>query len=466
MISTQRPVTLQAGSQTVRVPEERVYFPFASGRFGYDCVACGAKCCGGHGYELGLGAEMQAHLTRAPAVRFFFDRCEAETAKHYHVRNCAPGCFFLNEQHMCGVQVEFGYSSKPETCRLFPFNNFLLVGTHLVVAPHTNLCPLDVLPAGRSSGSSDHGALSADLSAATINLDVPTGEPVGGGAQELIELERRIVTLSEDCLENGDYLRFSAAQLAATRGAGTDSCSRANAYDEVSQFGRVMYDVLGSPAPTVTPNDPLVRTMIASTPALRAQMVFERRNATHRRFAVPLDRVPHVLLALFAFARFAREAGMANVTYQTIMRLCLDYQPLLILLAQVDRPLVWDARAVMDLSFPGDAAEKQRYGNIVRALLPRSQHRAPKTLGQILCEERSTSTAVEHAIFLKSVSRRLAGRLVPIERTRRTWGVRRIFAPRSAIQQWLVGNVNVEYFMNLKATSAGATRGGTRGVQP
>src|SRR2546422_9504145 len=124
MISAQRLVTLRNGAATVQLPEDLVYFAFANGRFGYDCVACGAKCCGGHGYELGLGVELQAHIARAPAVRFFLDRCEAEAASHYHVRNCAPNCFFLNDQRMCGVQVEFGYASKPETCRLFPFNNF------------------------------------------------------------------------------------------------------------------------------------------------------------------------------------------------------------------------------------------------------------------------------------------------------------------------------------------------------
>jgi hypothetical protein len=33
------------------------------------------------------------------------------------MKNCPPACFFLDNDGLCGIQVEHGYDAKPETCR-------------------------------------------------------------------------------------------------------------------------------------------------------------------------------------------------------------------------------------------------------------------------------------------------------------------------------------------------------------
>jgi Fe-S-cluster containining protein len=438
------------------VPADRVYFAFASGRFDYDCRSCGAQCCRGHGYELQVGPELQAHLATAPAVRFFLDRCDAEAERHYHVRNCAPGCFFLTDEGECGIQLTHGYDAKPETCRLFPFNQLARVGEYLIVSPHTGLCPLQARPAGHESVRSAHAALLQMLTRGTVNLDVPQASPLLGDPAKLITLERRIVELSERHLDDGDYAEFAAAQLSATADAfgpiQAASQDASHPRDSLVRFTRTLYEVLGADPPKRGAQDrALVRTLVVTTPALRAQLVFRRRGkTTNAESHIGLHHIPTALLALEAMARIARHAGMRSVTYQTLMKLFMEYHPLIATLAHLDTVMAWRPAATIDLSFPGDKTWRMRYVTVARALLPRAQRETRAPLAQVLCAH-MPSEGLARVTFLKRLAQRLVGRVVPFERTAPASLGQRLSAPRATLQHLVFALANPEILVQFCA---------------
>ena len=112
-----------------------IYFPFPSGRLGYDCVTCQAKCCRGFGYMTTVGAELDRQFEMRPTLPLFVSPPDPRTSGgQVSIGNCAPGCFFLADDGRCDIHRERGFAAKPETCRLFPFNNFRRVGRFLIVA--------------------------------------------------------------------------------------------------------------------------------------------------------------------------------------------------------------------------------------------------------------------------------------------------------------------------------------------
>ena len=141
-----------------------VYFPFADGALGYDCVACGARCCKREGGGFGLSrAELDAldsafgvikswaHPTRSPA--------------YFSIHSPGERCVFLEPDNSCRVQATLGYAAKPLVCRLFPANQFFLLraaGQDLVLVADLNpLCP--IVPATAARHRLCHGPLSQQL---------------------------------------------------------------------------------------------------------------------------------------------------------------------------------------------------------------------------------------------------------------------------------------------------------------
>src|SRR5688572_30455646 len=121
MTKAMRHISVQGPNGPVSVPEENVYFAFESGRWAYDCASCGAKCCRGHGFHVASTAELDAQLTTEPAVGMFMQApTRGSNSRIQAVRNLTPGCFFLTSAGHCSIQLKHGYTSKPETCRLFP----------------------------------------------------------------------------------------------------------------------------------------------------------------------------------------------------------------------------------------------------------------------------------------------------------------------------------------------------------
>ena len=122
-------------------PLRGVHFTFGSGRLAYDCASCGAQCCRGHGFLAREGAEVATLLNEAPELLVFLERGHSQ--RHYvDTRNLAPGCFFLDASSLCRLHAAHGEAAKPETCRLFPFNDVLTSDGALIVRPHMALCPL------------------------------------------------------------------------------------------------------------------------------------------------------------------------------------------------------------------------------------------------------------------------------------------------------------------------------------
>jgi hypothetical protein len=444
-------VVLHGLRPPLTIPRERVYFAFASGRFAYDCVSCQAKCCRGYGYQLQDGPELRGHIGSQPAVRFFLEPVDG--GSRYRVRNCPPGCFFLTAGNLCGIQVGHGYDAKPETCRLFPFNGFRRVAGYLLVYPHPGLCPLEILPGDDRSDNSGYEPLLAAMSAHGINSDVPEVAAIERDVSQLVALEARIVELSESRLQAAGYAPFAAAQLAATSQAfgapaGADATSGRD-LEGLDLFRRLLYEVLGSgPAEAHERHPALVRTMVASTPFLRSQIVFPSRKQDAGQSRVGLERVPHVLMVLHALAALAREAGMRDVTYQTVVRLFMDHRALLTLLAHIDCTMTWKPGVLIDLPFTRRPDFQSRYLRVARALLPGRQAPPSTLLGQVLCEHLPPD-GLHRVEFLKLLAPRLSGRIVMRAGAAGAGWWRPAVRPR--LQRWLLGNLRHNLLMSLAA---------------
>lgn len=435
-------IRLHGAQPPLDVASSDVYFPFASGRLEYDCVACNATCCRGHGYGIQPGHELRTHLKTAPSVRFFLEDVTPSHGSNYAIRNCAPGCFFLTEDGRCGIQARHGYEAKPETCRLFPFNNIRLAGCYLIASPHTGLCPLAIAPPSRKSALSDHEALTNAMRMSGIGANVPRASADVSDISALVRFERQIVDLSEAYLDDADYLAFAIAQVELTDGVwGKDD--RRSARQRLAEYTSLVDEILGGPPTRASSNDQaLERTLIALTPFVRSMLVFPGDDD---KTPVALDRVPYVLVALRTIALHARDAGMPAITFQSLMHLLQPNKPLLAMLAQTDREMRWRPEANVELPLRDARPYRCAYLRIVRALLPASQNRSPMTLGQIL-RHNLQSDGIERAMTLKALARQLAGRCVPAHHGSAAPQPRGF---RVALQQWAIGTFSEDALLMM-----------------
>lgn len=424
------------------MPRDRTYFAFASGRFDYDCVSCGFTCCRGHGYQVHAGDELHGQVRGRPALAIFLERKDSEGRGILNVLNCKPSCFFLNSDGRCDIQRTDGYVSKPETCRLFPFNYLRHVEHYLVVAPHLGLCPLRVAPDGGTAGASCHDNLFADMATQGVHAGIPAATGLVRDVSALVALERSIVSMSEEYLSAAAYEAFVAAQCDATRDASIwNVCRTAPAVptrEETWRWLRLVCEVLGAcPRPEYAEHPTLIRTMVASTPALRSLLVFRQPDRMPGHSIVPLERVPYVLLALHTLAALALEAGMTAVSYQTLMGLYRDHGPLLRMLAYVDCVMTWHPAGVVELAMDGGPDNQRRYIRIIQAIM--STAAIPRSLGRILCDN-ATQEQLDRSVFLRAVARRLADRLVPVsQESDRRPTAREI---KCAVQRWVLSRTN------------------------
>ena len=114
-----------------------LHFAFADGAIGYDCVACGARCCKGLGFALGAD-ELVPLLARAPALAPFAQPVRGAV----HMLDLEDGCWALGDDGQCGIERAHGRAAKPSTCRLFPVNRLVRMGAALVVDLQLTHCPL------------------------------------------------------------------------------------------------------------------------------------------------------------------------------------------------------------------------------------------------------------------------------------------------------------------------------------
>lgn len=388
-----------------------VYFAFPSGRLSYDCVSCNATCCRGHGYELGSDPEIRQQLAMRRSLPLFLDR-RSSISEGFAVSNCAPGCFFLLPDGRCEIHATAGHDAKPETCRLFPFNNLRRLGKTLIVAPHPSLCPLRVTPAGVSDALSDHRALFDGMSRSGISAVIAEGGAGTADTPAAIRLERRVAALADDCLDRGDHRTFLAWQMAlATQGATLQASSIA--IDHASAMQR---ELLGLATDVASVDDAdLARTLIAITPALRSFVLFPRSTeVTPGAPSISADRLPLVMLGLWGVAGAARDAGLQEATIQSLLQMFRTFQPLLEVLAYADSPVCLARDAAVDAGEFKDIEGRIAFVKLLRALMPRHQLRRRAPLGALLLE-----TAPRHPLarilFLKQMARLLGRNLAPLD---------------------------------------------------
>ena len=93
-----------------------LYIPFIDGRIGYDCRACGSKCCRG-GNLLASDAERLTIGRAHPRLALFAGDPVGGMGTYGKLD---PRCWFLAPSGMCGLEQTLGRSAKPLNCRAHP----------------------------------------------------------------------------------------------------------------------------------------------------------------------------------------------------------------------------------------------------------------------------------------------------------------------------------------------------------
>lgn len=434
MPSTDQSIKLRCHRAGVSVVRRDVYFSFASGRFAYDCVSCQSKCCRGFGYELQGGTVARAQLAARPALAMFLDR-NAQAGRSYEVQNLAPACFFLSSAGLCEIHTKQGHNAKPETCRIFPFNSIRRSGHSLVVDPHTGLCPLQILHPGATSDQSDHDLLYRSMTAQGLTNPLPEIRSADGSIPDAILREQVIRDLSESFLAARTYREFAAAQVALSRraaGGGT-----ADALLAVERFEEELTTLLGiQPTSAALSNRALVLTMAACTPIVRSHLSFVNAQHSNQYADIPADRLPHFLVAINTLAALAVDAGMQEVTYQTIMSLFGRHRALLTVLAYCDLEMRWRNGTRIPWPLKHDREFEPGYLGVVRGLLPR-RAASGKSIGALLASH-APAPGPQRVVFLKQTSKHLAGGIATVDRANLPVGKSPL---RSRIQRWALGNI-------------------------
>ena len=420
MITTTDPtahtVQIRAKHGPVQIAADHVYFAFGDGRFAYDCIRCGSKCCRGYGYHLNRGAEVHYQLSIRPYTRLFMDALPGDPV--VGVKSCPPACFFLTDGGQCGIHVEHGYDAKPETCRLFPFNSFRQVGEYLVVLPHPDLCPLEVLTGDVRSAVSDHQSLLGAMTSHGIAAEIVQYRPILKNPDRAIGLERRIAELSERYIDPaaGTFQEFIDQQFAITRAElGHDGRVDGNSFS-ASTLTEHAQRLLGVDLGETLPVDANVdRTIIALTPYLRSRFVFvrdgnDRNEAPH----AILDRVPALIVGVHLMARLAARAGMSTVTFQTVTGLLSRYNALIWCLAHAADVMVWRSGLKPFATRARQRPFATKYVRVIRDLMPSGQRKQARTLADVLCEHNVWDGA-ERMAFLSYAGGHLARLVVPLD---------------------------------------------------
>lgn len=380
-------------------PFENCFFTFESGRFCYDCAACGAECCRGHSFRLQTAKELRMILQRHAAAHLFIE--PTGLSDQYIVNNLPPACFFLRPDQLCELHAADGFDAKPEECRFFPFNYFRRVAQYLVVAPHFGLCPLRIAAQDSTCDVSAHDALFDSLAEHGVWSDVPAVTPLTMDGAALIALEKRICARAESMAWSATYTEFANAQLEETltvKAAGQPNRT-SSWWDAWSGSVRL---VLGQECSGVNHHDAaLAATLIAITPTLRSHMVFVNPRYPVRAAGIDLVDVPKVLLALYLVARSARVLSHEDLTYQSLVRLYSSNWRLLCLLSRLDDVVTVEG------SVTGEGGTLDRHSTVSAILCdlsPARQSSRPTVLGEILLRHLAHCAGLERLTTLRMVS--------------------------------------------------------------
>lgn len=95
-----------------------LYIPFPDGRIGYDCRACGSKCCRAGSLRM-TPNEHTLVLTQHPQLALFAAGIDAGGRYHDYLK-FEPQCWFLRPDGLCHIEQTRGRGAKPLICRSHP----------------------------------------------------------------------------------------------------------------------------------------------------------------------------------------------------------------------------------------------------------------------------------------------------------------------------------------------------------
>jgi hypothetical protein len=291
----------------------------------------------------------------------------------------------------------------------------MTVGSTLVVAPHSTLCPLGVVRAGQSSPVSDHQTLLSDLQLRPIEASVGAARAISGDEGSAIALEREIAAISDYFLKRHDFAGFCAAQLRLVDEWRARHPASAGSRDHeivISQYAVRLEAVLGgAPTPATWQSSSLTTSLISTGPFVRSQMVFE--NPALPAHYLDQEQVPLAVYALGTLMAFAFEAGLDHLTFQSIARTLKANKSLVQLLGWLNEGMV--LRQDRSVSFAGShsATAQLTLVKILRRLLPgRARKTSGITLASILAEE-LPDEKLQRILVLKEIAPLLLDVLVP-----------------------------------------------------
>jgi hypothetical protein len=331
-----------------------------------------------------------------------------------------------------------GYAAKPETCRLFPFNRFAFLGDTLIVAPHSELCPLE-LSDRQDAMESDHEALVEAMALHGIAGRVQeVGSLNGRSPAETISVERDIRTLADGWNSRRSFLDFVSDVEALERergvrrvGAGDAPCS-ASLWRHIADLLLVKDECLRDPG--------LVRLCIAVTMPLRVELLVAPVNDQRHTGRASHSGATAPLLALYAIVSLAKDAGMDTVTYQTVTTLFRRYRPLIDLLSLADM----EVDITSDRKIPLTSADGDRhstwYLRAVQAIIARRKAGGERALGSVITGLLS-SERTERMEQLLLLARRLQGLLSPHPSPPASLSARRV---RAGLQRWVIRHCDAD----------------------
>lgn len=139
----------------------KIYMPFPDGVFHYVCRECTMVCCYRSAeFDGSFRQEISQLIQLYPAMEIMAIQRRGDVVKF---ATPSGRCYFLEEDHRCGIEVRHGKEMKPTACRVFPFNNYSRLGKSFVVGLNF-LCPLRLqVPARSGEVEGTHATIEAQL---------------------------------------------------------------------------------------------------------------------------------------------------------------------------------------------------------------------------------------------------------------------------------------------------------------
>jgi hypothetical protein len=323
---------------------------------------------------------------------------------------------------------------------MFPFNNLVRCGAHMIVSAHPSLCALELVEANRTSVKSEHDKLLEIMSANGMRDKISRREVAGLDMDNLVLLERQIVDLSEKYQNSSCFIEFAAEQQVLAEKYGLCVVDNIGMVKwRMNAFWNRLFRTLGISASLGDQLNPkLLNILYATTPFVRSRMIF----ANNRDFWIEIERIPYALLALYAIVAIGHDAGIERATFQTVSRMLREYKSLLRLLAYLDCAMSWRTDVLMDFPECERNSDRLIYIGIIKALLPSRQRVAKSMLGNILLDN-LPDCEVDRIILLKGIAHMLQGKIAALDsHSMASPKARRRL--RSAAQRWVVGKFSRE----------------------